>query len=420
MALKQLIVREVKAALRNPAFIASLILLFAFYTLIGGAARSGISQAVEEAMSMRVAVVVEENTRLVNTLLQNLNSSLGGGVRIYPSVESALSGNTYVFVFPKGFTESSLALGKMPELKAFIKIDTFSQVAIQSRVSFVQSIASLISTLLSRAIALLYNMSIPPQKTVTVETTAIAFGKAMSVSEINSLLNFSMAAMFIVSFIMGITTSFAAGNTAIEKVEKAFEMLLAQPIPRRDIVLAKILGAMIIALLNGVIYFIALYIMLYSMTSPISTAPTSSGTGTIEAIMTNIGWEALGYIVMPLIIGLIYSGAIGVVIGSISSDERIAGVLATPITFLYIGLAIVSMFINLPVNTASATLYGILVAPLPYIYIISKLSNSLAPIAIGTATAITSCIAIITIAIIVFNRDTVILGIKWSRKKRET
>jgi ABC-2 type transport system permease protein len=78
------------------------------------------------------------------------------------------------------------------------------------------------------------------------------------------------------------------------------------------------------------------------------------------------------------------------------------------------------MFINLPVNTASAALYGILVAPLPYIYIISKLSNSLAPIAIGTATAIISCIAIITIAIIVFNRDTVILGIKWSRKKRET
>ena len=420
MALRHLIVREVKAALRNPAFIASLVLLFIFYMAIGGAARSGISQAIEEAMRMRVAIVTEESTELVTALLQNLNASTGGGIRVYQSVESALNENIHVIILPKGFTESALTPGKTPVFKALVKIDTLSQVAIQSRVGVVQSIASLTSSLLPRTIALLYNISIPPQKSVVVNTTVIAFGRTMSIAEANSLLNFAIAAMFIVSFIMGITTSSAAANTAIEKVEKAFEMLLAQPVPRREIVLAKIIGAVAIALLTGVVYFIAFFAMLFLMASPTAGLATEGGMLEIGTIMTYVGGEALGYVIVPLVVGLIYSGAIGVIIGSISSDERIAGVLATPITFLYVGLAIAGMFVNLPVNTLTVMLYGVLVAPLPYIYIVSKMSNSLTPLVIGTVTAMASCIIIITIAVVVFNRDTVILGIRWPKKRRET
>uniref|UniRef100_A0A7J3Z4T9 ABC transporter permease n=1 Tax=Ignisphaera aggregans TaxID=334771 RepID=A0A7J3Z4T9_9CREN len=420
MALRHLIVREVKAALKNPAFIASLVLLFIFYMVIGGAARSGISQAIEETMRMRVAIVTEESTELVTALLQNLNTSTGGGIRVYQSVESALNENIHVIILPKGFTESALIPEKTPVLKALVKIDTLSQVTIQSRVGVVQSLASLTSSLLPRTIALLYNISIPPQKSVVVNTTVIAFGRTMSITEVNSLLNFAIATMFIVSFIMGITTSSAAANTAIEKVEKAFEMLLAQPIPRREIVLAKIIGAMAIALLSGVVYFIALFAMLFLMASPTAGVATEGSMPEISTIMTYVGGEALGYVIIPLVVGLIYSGAIGVIIGSISSDERIAGVLAAPITFLYVGLAIASMFMNLPVNTLTAMLYGVLVAPLPYIYTVSKMSNSLTPLVIGTVTAMVSCIIIITIAVVVFNRDTVILGVRWPKKGRET
>jgi hypothetical protein len=420
MALRHLIVREVKAALKNPAFIASLVLLFIFYMVIGGAARSGISQAIEETMRMRIAIVTEESTELVTALLQNLNTSTGGGIRVYQSVESALNENIHVIILPKGFTESALIPEKTPVLKALVKIDTLSQVTIQSRVGVVQSLASLTSSLLPRTIALLYNISIPPQKSVVVNTTVIAFGRTMSITEVNSLLNFAIATMFIVSFIMGITTSSAAANTAIEKVEKAFEMLLAQPIPRREIVLAKIIGAMAIALLSGVVYFIALFAMLFLMASPTAGVATEGSMPEISTIMTYVGGEALGYVIIPLVVGLIYSGAIGVIIGSISSDERIAGVLAAPITFLYVGLAIASMFMNLPVNTLTAMLYGVLVAPLPYIYTVSKMSNSLTPLVIGTVTAMVSCIIIITIAVVVFNRDTVILGVRWPKKGRET
>jgi ABC-2 type transport system permease protein len=420
MALRHLIVREIKAALKNPAFIASLVLLFIFYMVIGGAARSGISQAIEETMRMRVAIVTEESTELVTALLQNLNTSTGGGIRVYQSVESALNENIHVIILPKGFTESALIPGKTPVLKALVKIDTLSQVTIQSRIGVVQSLASLASSLLPRIIALLYNVSIPPQKSVVVNTTVVAFGRTMSIREVNSLLNFAIATMFIVSFIMGITTSSAAANTAIEKVEKAFEMLLAQPIPRREIVLAKIIGAMAIALLSGVVYFIALFAMLFLMASPTAGVATEGSMPEISTIMTYVGGEALGYVIIPLVVGLIYSGAIGVIIGSISSDERIAGVLATPITFLYVGLAIASMFINLPVDTLTAMLYGVLVAPLPYIYTVSKMSNSLTPLVIGTVTAMVSCIIIITIAVVVFNRDTVILGVRWPKKRRET
>ena len=80
MAIKQLVVREVKAALKNPAFILSLVLLFVFYVGVGGVTRAGISHAIQEAMSMKIALVLEEETELVRELIKTLNVSSGGGV----------------------------------------------------------------------------------------------------------------------------------------------------------------------------------------------------------------------------------------------------------------------------------------------------------------------------------------------------
>jgi ABC-2 type transport system permease protein len=416
------VIREIKVALKNPAFIASLILLFVFYAAVGGVTRVGVSQSVEEVrkMAMRIPVVVEESSPLIKALLLNLNASVSN-VKLYQSVDEALSENSYVVVFPKGFTEGALAqdMQKVPMLKAVIKLDSLSQVSVQSRVSVVQSVRQVVSRLLPVTLTQLFNITIT-QKEVALPDQNIAtivYNRVLGLTEVNSILGFSVAAIFVVAFVMGIATSYAATNTAMEKVEKAFEMLLAQPVPRREIVLAKILGSIALALLNAAVVLIAVLIMIYLMASPASST-TGNGATIIGFDIALLGKNAITYIVLPLTIGLIYSGAIGVVLGSVSPDERTASVLSMPITFLYIGLGIAGMFLSLPINPVTAVIYGVLVAPLPYVFIISELSKNPELLAIGISTAITLCIMVIAIAIIIFNRDIVILGIRLPRRRK--
>jgi ABC-2 type transport system permease protein len=416
------VIREIKVALKNPAFIASLILLFVFYAAVGGVTRVGVSQSVEEVrkMAMRIPVVVEESSPLIKALLLNLNASVSN-VKLYQSVDEALSENSYVIVFPKGFTEGALAqdMQKVPMLKAVIKLDSLSQVSVQSRVSVVQSVRQVVSRLLPVTLTQLFNITIT-QKEVALPDQNIAtivYNRVLGLTEVNSILGFSVAAIFVVAFVMGIATSYAATNTAMEKVEKAFEMLLAQPVPRREIVLAKILGSIALALLNAAVVLIAVLVMIYLMASPASST-TGNGATIIGFDIALLGKNAITYIVLPLTIGLIYSGAIGVILGSVSPDERTASVLSMPITFLYIGLGIAGMFLSLPINPVTAVIYGVLVAPLPYVFIISELSKNPELLAIGMGTAITLCIMVITIAIIIFNRDIVILGIRLPRRRK--
>jgi len=422
LALRHLVIREIKVALKNPAFIASLILLFVFYAAVGGVTRVGVSQSVEEVrkMAMRIPVVVEESSPLIKALLLNLNASVSN-VKLYQSVDEALSENSYVIVFPKGFTEGALAqdMQKVPMLKAVIKLDSLSQVSVQSRVSVVQSVRQVVSRLLPVTLTQLFNITIT-QKEVALPDQNIAtivYNRVLGLTEVNSILGFSVAAIFVVAFVMGIATSYAATNTAMEKVEKAFEMLLAQPVPRREIVLAKILGSIALALLNAAVVLIAVLVMIYLMASPASST-TGNGATIIGFDIALLGKNAITYIVLPLTIGLIYSGAIGVILGSVSPDERTASVLSMPITFLYIGLGIAGMFLSLPINPVTAVIYGVLVAPLPYVFIISELSKNPELLAIGMGIAITLCIMVITIAIIIFNRDIVILGIRLPRRRK--
>jgi ABC-2 type transport system permease protein len=417
MALRNLIVREIKVALKNPAFIASLILLFIFYVAIGGITRVGVSQAAEEArmMYMRMPVVVEESTKLVEEALKALNASVGEGVKLYPSVDSALAENMYVIIIPRNSTNDLLTKQKA-FLRAFVKLDSLSQVAVQSRVGAVTSIASIVSEAFREAYTKVYNISKPPKLEVVLgepNITLIAFGRSVSVSEVNALTGLSIASMFLIGMVMGMTTSYAATAVAIEKSEKAFEMLLAQPIPRREVVIAKIVGAIVIAILTGAIYISALLLMIILIASP------STGTSMPGFSSSSIGIDLVASIVLIMVLGLVFSGAVGVVLGSVSQDERSAGVLSMPITFLYIGFALVAMFVNLPTNTASAIVYGALVVPLPHLLAVSRISGDVTPLAVGAAVSLTLCISVILLAIEIFNRDVVILGLRLGRRMRE-
>ncbi|MEM4976416.1 MAG: ABC transporter permease, partial [Desulfurococcaceae archaeon] len=104
-------------------------------------------------------------------------------------------------------------------------------------------------------------------------------------------------------------------------------------------------------------------------------------------------------------------------LGSISTDERTASILTTPITLVYFGIAFALIFIGMEPNLSFAIVSGIIVIPIPTLYVLSSITGQLIYGLISVAVAIFLSAVLTMVATYIFNRDIVILGLKLSLRK---
>ncbi|WP_276813742.1 ABC transporter permease [Desulfurococcus amylolyticus] len=419
MTLKPLVIREIKNFLKNPAFIASIIILVVFYASLGSIMRSGIESAVKESLSISIGIVKEEDTELVSRLISMLSQYTNGSIGIYQSLEEAVDKTGVAIVIPRGFTENATQSGSIILLKGGVKIDNLSPITGQARISMLQGIASIISDMLPAATGVLYNISIPPSRPVMVESYVRVYDKTLTANEFNSFMTMFSIIPVVIGIIVGINATYAAQATAIEKVEKAFEMLLAQPIPRRSVVIAKIIGSVTASVIMGAAYMIALLLMLVSAIPAGTALGNRSSINLVESVISIGGTGNILVSILVIILGLIYSGAIGVIIGAVVADERIAGALSTPIILLFMGVGFATIYMGMPLNMATSILSGLTITSIPLVLINASLSGQYIYAWISISIAITVSILLMVIAILVFNRDIVILGLRISLRKRE-
>jgi ABC-2 type transport system permease protein len=420
LTLKPLVVREAKAFIKNPAFILSIVLIIAFYGLMGKMVSTGIQTAVEQTMGIHIGVVLRDSSNFTMSVLSLVNQTIGGRLKIVDSVDSGLSSYDVVLVIPQNFSTRALEPGMSIQLEAYVKIDSISPVVSGAKAGLASTIGDLIRKSVSLIIAMERN--IDPSlidKPVFVNSTIQVYGKSMSIEEYSAFTSFMSFIPLMIAIIMGINAMYASQFTAIEKVEKAFEMLLAQPIPRRNIVLAKIIGSIISSLIMGGAYFAGMLLVLMGATS---TPPPAQGVQSVgfnpgELIYGKIGFNSLLIFVGSIVLGLMYSGALGVILGSIVSDERIAGAFTAPILFIFIGIAYALVFVGLPINTITGVIAGFTIAPLPAVVVVSSMTSKLEVLAVSIGLALLSTVMIIILAVHIFNRDIVILGVRLGKFK---
>uniref|UniRef100_A0A7C2BJT2 ABC transporter permease n=1 Tax=Thermosphaera aggregans TaxID=54254 RepID=A0A7C2BJT2_9CREN len=417
MTLKPLIIREVKAFVKNPAFIMSIVLLFVFYGLLGRIISTGVQTAVEETLNVQVGVVVKDASEFVNKVLVIANQTSGGRLKLVGDVESGLSMYEIVVVIPPDFTYRAVNLNETLVLESYTKINTVSPVVSSAK----SGVATMVSELIRKSVAytIAVENDIDPSlidKPVMVNSTIQFYGKTMKMEEYTAFSAITGIIPVIVAIIIGVNAMYASQFTATEKVEKAFEMLLAQPIPRRNVVFAKIIGSIVASMLMGIAYFAGILLMLSSATPPTPNTSESS-VNLAEFLLQAVGFEALLISIGSIVLGLIFSGAIGVTLGSIVSDERIAGALTTPILFVFIGVGYALLFIGLPINVATGVIAGVTIAPLPVVAVVSTMMGDTATLAVSLLAALISTLSVMLIAVYVFNRDIVVLGLRIGRLK---
>ncbi|MET1159630.1 MAG: ABC transporter permease [Thermoprotei archaeon] len=418
MKLKPLIIREIKAFLKNPAFIISIILLISMYGAIGRIAGSGVSAAVSEEIRTPVGLVLEDRSNLTLLLVEFLNESMGGRLYVFNTLEEAVESVNVVVIIPSGFTENATSPGRPVKLYGWARIDTFSPIRGQVRTGVLSSIAEIVRNLLPVVISRLYNVTVSPNREVLIESKLLVYNKLMSSAEYSILSSSLLFLTIIVSVVIGISAGYSAQATAVEKVEKAFEMLLAQPIPRSYIVIAKIIGALAASVMFALAYLAGIMFMMTGMMPRTPPEPTGVS-GLAEYLLSDP--LMIVFMVTSLIIGVLFSGSLGVVIGALVSDERIAAALASPVIFIFMGLGFASIFIGFKLSPVTAIVAGLGIAPLALYSAVSIMAGNYTVLAIAYASAVIACIAVMGVARTLFNRDIVVLGLRisWKRIMRE-
>ncbi|MEM0506297.1 MAG: ABC transporter permease [Thermosphaera sp.] len=412
MSLRPLVIREVKAFVKNPAFIFSLILIFIFYGVLGQLISAGVQTAVQETVKVQVGLVQLDESEFAKKVVEIANHTMGGRLQLVPSVEYGLSRYDLVVVLPSDFTVRALSLNESLHIETYVKVDTVSPVVSGAKTNLAYQVSDFISKSATYVIALERN--IDPSlinKAVSVNSTVQVYGKTMRMEEYSAFSTITGFLPLVIAVIIGVNSMYASQFTAVEKVEKAFEMLLAQPIPRRNVVFAKIIGSIIASLLMGLAYFAGILLLLSGSLS----TPQGVDQGAVnlaEFVYTKIGVDPLIISIASIVLGLIYSGAIGVTLGSIVSDERIAGAITTPIMFVFIGVGYALIFIGLPVNLTTGIIAGITIAPLPVVAIVSSMLGDYTTLTVSLISAVISTIIVMSLAIYIFNRDIVVLGLR--------
>ncbi|MDW8034682.1 MAG: ABC transporter permease, partial [Nitrososphaerota archaeon] len=133
-------------------------------------------------------------------------------------------------------------------------------------------------------------------------------------------------------FILSISVvQIAATATAVENEEKTLETLLTLPVSRYEILVAKLLGSSIISVIGGLLFTIGFIIYFESMLK----MPGMSVLTGVSQMLPSAPIEGFLLLAISLIISILFITSLGVVIGALSSDVRMAnsllGVVIVPI-----------------------------------------------------------------------------------------
>jgi len=151
----------------------------------------------------------------------------------------------------------------------------------------------------------------------------------------------------------------AATSVASEKEEKTLETLLSLPINRFTILMGKLFGSIIVALIGAVAYLIG---FTYYMSSMFTLIPTEIGVDLAELGLTP---TPLGYVLMgiSLFVSLLSALALAVVISAFTEDVRSAQAI---VGYIY-PLIFIPMFLLMYLDVSSLSLpLQILIFAIPY------------------------------------------------------
>lgn len=269
-----------------------------------------------------------------------------------------------VIIIPEGFADSILVEKKPAELRYISELGIgFS--GTMSSVSASDSVSAILDTATDEILLQTYGMNKDEiarikEPVQTVEFTTFS-GKtanisAMSLSSV--LMMQSMIAPFVIFFLLMMASQMIMTAISTEKIDKTLETLLSAPVPRITVLMAKLVAAVIVALLNALSMMIGFFFYMTGMMGNVTDMVQTETTAVAEATgALNIAeaMNALGlslgvgeYLLfgLQLFVTVAIGLAISLILGALAEDAKSVQNLTMPIMIMVMIPFFITMFMN--------------------------------------------------------------------------
>jgi len=325
--IKPLVEKEVKNLLRDPRIYIGIVSMIIILPAMGFIFQSAFEASMGAVANATVIVVDYDKTSLSRKLISFLEKE-GLKVREYTCTieecvkEAERLEAPAVIIVPKGFasTVENFEKANLTIYYLMRSLGTASTFTYSSVENKVEDFSRWLSDELLKEIA----PNVNPQNLkdpLGIEPVTVIKGREVKTHPgiiYSSMMTTSMIAVWAPFFLTIFVAQIAATATAVENEEKTLETLLTLPVTRFEILLAKLIGSSIIALLGGAFYTVGYYFYMQSFTFGYiqefgGAAPPISPT--LESYIVT------GVLIM---LSMIFVTSLGVLVGALSSDVRIA------------------------------------------------------------------------------------------------
>ncbi|UNQ73300.1 ABC transporter permease [Infirmifilum sp. NZ] len=344
-----LFAKEIKDLLRDPRILVPFILSALIMPVIALVISVPMKTAVEEAVrgAQNIGVVSYDKGPYSEKLIAWL-AGRGFNVTKLPqgnpeeiSLEASRRGVRVVLILPETFSRS-LTVGDVANITVLSVVDEISVFSGVETAPVVEQVKSFYLEHVANKSGISPQVLLNPVH--STPQTYIASKKAFLPADPGSLAGLLMAALLVPLIVMSISLvvmQMSATSMAVENEERTLETLLTMPVPPHEILTAKLLGMFVVSLVGSALELagMALYFAIYFATF-LGSMPGVSGQ---QALTLNIPSQAsllsphdLLLLAPSLLISLFFAAALGVIVGALSRDVRIANTIMSPLGMLIV------------------------------------------------------------------------------------
>ncbi len=368
MSVYRLIKKELLLTFKNPQILVSIFIIPILFISMAGSIRYGIEatqQEIERTISIGIAAIVKDNSNITMNVIRAINTSSGVRIIIINppyDIEKLLDRYGIVVEVPENFWRN-IVDKRLCYIYGYTSINSLSIASIASRTNVIDHISSFLCRAMRNAIALEMNIDINKFDINTRSSKTVFIGnKAIDEDNISRLSTSITMSSMIFSIAIAMAFQYGAISIAQEKEEKTLEILITQPITRRALGISKIIGVLILALIEASLYIASWIYYIDSM-------GLAGGSG----MLIDLGLKPLIFLMINIVIVTMALTISGLIIGLFARDTRTASIVSAPITIIAIFIGIAVQFLGIPLESVKLVLYSTTLIMAPICIMISSM-----------------------------------------------
>ena len=397
MSFRALLWKEIRDLLRDPHILAMLLIPALIYGIMGEATGSAIQQAVQQAKSVHVFLVDEDQGTLAKLFKSHV-------ARLAILVSNASKADA-ILIIPAGFT-ANLSHGLPAHIIVKVKANDVSMASL----AVVGTIDRIVWSFNNIIISVLSSGKVNTTSLVDVRTLVMLSHRTLSLSTIQSIYNTMFMFVLAPLMVAGYTAVISAASIASEKEEKTLETLLTLPVSRTQIVIAKLAASLTVAVIGTISIGFGVY---WYTIKTIGFASTSS-----KNLIELLGPEGLVAFLAATLTLLLLTCGIGLASGMLCQSVRGAQSIAGLMFMLVFVVGMPLLMMPLPSNPMDRLLVALtpFSAPVVVLKAMVLADNALLLATLASHVAYT-LLSIVFVAKVV-SSERLLLGWKlsWPRK----